>query len=66
MKTQLLTRDNPQDAFTDAIESGALTVIKTDSNYAGKYMYMYTADNVDYFMHISTRQYDVENSRVQS
>ena len=48
-------------AFDNAIASGTLSVTSQDENYAGNYMYMYSAvcDGYieDFFKNINTRQY---------
>lgn len=45
------------DAFDFAIDSGRLSSNPSDSNYAGKFMYMGTKDGVDLFKNIETREY---------
>ena len=54
------------EAFQDAIESGRLSAMPADSNYAGKYMYMgqsraeqsgKTLQTVTLFKNINTREY---------
>ena len=45
-------RDEPQQAFAEAIASGRLT-----ERTAADYMYMYTQDGVDAFKHRDTREY---------
>ena len=44
-------------AFLNAIENGYLSSKKNTKNYAGKYMYMYSIENKDYFKNIITRKY---------
>ncbi len=46
----------PQQAFTDAIESGRLSASPGD-NYAGDFMYMGTYPEGDAFKHHDTRRY---------
>jgi hypothetical protein len=48
---------DPEQAFDHAIEVGLLTTSPDCPDYAGNYMYMYTADGLDYFKHIDTREY---------
>lgn len=49
---------NSQHAFEKAIKNGLLSALPTDSNFAGKFMYMHTEDDGrDAFKHIDTRQY---------
>jgi hypothetical protein len=45
------------DAFDFAIDCGRLTINKTDTNYAGNYMYMGTYAGKDQFKHIKTGKY---------
>lgn len=53
-----------QAAFKSAIDAGLLSYLKDAPQWAGNYMYMYTAygegpngEPVDYFKHIDTRKY---------
>ena len=55
---------NSQTAFESAIADGVLSDLPTAPNYAGGYMYMYTAyqegpdgEPVDYFKNRNTRRY---------
>lgn len=50
---------NPNEAFDDAIRSGALSTSPEAKNYAGKYMYMNSGydGKVDSFKHIDNREY---------
>lgn len=55
-----MTYRDSQQAFQAAIESGRLSINKSQPNYAGKYMYMGTDDDgKDLFKNIDTREYDV-------
>lgn len=49
-------------AFENAIEEGFLSIDETQTNYAGKYMYMHSHRNeygteIDSFKNIETRKY---------
>ena len=48
---------DPQDAFSEAVYTGRLSVYKEAPNYVGNFMYMGTRNGVDLFKHIETRQY---------
>jgi hypothetical protein len=54
---QTTIRDDPQQAFEDAIKRGVLSRDRNKSNFVGRYMYMYTDERGDSFKHIDTRQY---------
>ena len=49
-------RDADQ-AFDEAIASGRLSDDPKSPIYAGRFMYMGTANGLDLFKHINTRQY---------
>jgi len=54
----MLTYRDPRHAFNDAIAIGRLSVVESEPNYAGHYMYMGTdSDGIDLFKHIDTREY---------
>lgn len=46
-----------KEAFDYAIQAGRLSVVETDDNYVGRYMYMGTCAGKDLFKHIMTREY---------
>jgi len=48
---------NAQVAFQNAIEHGLLSVDSSKENYAGRFMYMHSDDERDYFKHIDRRYY---------
>lgn len=51
------TFKEPEQAFSEAIESGRLSASCNSENYAGDYMYMGTWSHGDSFKHINTRKY---------
>ena len=53
------TRRDAQEAFQNAINQVKLVVNPNAYYYAGKYMYMYSDANYDYFKNINTRKYEV-------
>ena len=54
---ETITFINSQVAFNNAIQAGFLSTDIKSEVYAGKYMYMYTENNVNWFKHIDTRKY---------
>ena len=48
---------NPDSAFDFAIATGRLSVDEAAENYAGKFMYMGTAQGRDRFKNKNTREY---------
>ena len=52
----MMTRD-PQQAFKNAIDRGALSDVSTWENFAGGWMYMHSDDQKDYFKNINRRHY---------
>jgi hypothetical protein len=52
-----------QKCFQDALIHGFLSDDKDKENYAGRYMYMGSADDVHYFKTIDTREY-METPRI--
>lgn len=59
MKNQDLNIDprDPKHAYDNAIKLSVLSANESAENYAGHYMYMYSADGSDFFKHCDTRQY---------
>ena len=56
--SDIMTYNDPKQAFDIAIAEGRLSTCPTHPRYAGKYMYMGTLENGrDTFKHIETRQY---------
>ena len=59
---------DPDKAFGDAIKSGTLSVDPRAENFAGRFMYMHSDAEADYFKNIDTRRYlmALGKGRVQS
>jgi len=52
-------RVESKQAFSEAISKGRLSLLWTDNNYAGSYMYMGKIAGRSMFKNIETREYDV-------
>jgi hypothetical protein len=44
-------------AFDNAIAKGIFSLNRSDINYVGNFMYMHSANGIDYFKHVYTRKY---------
>lgn len=56
MKDNKIFKDT-KEVFEHAIKCGVLSEDEINESYAGNYMYMYSEDGADYFKHIGTRDY---------
>lgn len=48
---------NPTECFEHAIFEGVLSDQQETANFAGRFMYMHSDEQFDYFKHAITRQY---------
>ena len=57
MENKIEILDQYDQIFEDAIKNGILSDIKSDKNYVGYFMYMYSNNGIPYFKHKMTRKY---------